>query len=86
MGIDLFIFLYDADPDQCYHKTGWLLFNANSAIFQLCHVNFQRDDDEVRFVLDQHANSLKQHSADRHVAQLGNIILIPSQSVFALSP
>ena len=37
----------------------WLLFNANSAIFQLYHgenkVNFQWDDDEVRFVLDQHA-------------------------------
>ena len=38
----------------------WLLFNANSAIFQLYHgdeqVSFQwDDDDEVRFVLDQHA-------------------------------
>ena len=36
----------------------WLLFNANSAIFQLNHgdeqVNFQWDD-EVRFVLDKHA-------------------------------
>ena len=36
----------------------WLLFNANSAIVQLYHgdeqVNFQWDD-EVRFVLDQHA-------------------------------
>ena len=35
-----------------------LLFNANSAIFQLYHgkdkLNFQWDDDEVRFVLDQH--------------------------------
>jgi hypothetical protein len=29
----------------------WLLFNTNSAIFQL----YQWDDDEVRFVLDQHA-------------------------------
>jgi hypothetical protein len=44
------------------------------------------DDDEVRFVLDQHAefdfysaNSLKQHSTGRHVAPLGHIILIPSQ-------
>ena len=68
----------------------WLLFNANSAIFQL---NFQWDDDEVRFVLDQHAeldffsaSSLKQQSAGRHVALLGQIILIPSQPVFALSP
>jgi hypothetical protein len=47
----------------------------------------------VRFVLEQHAEvdfysarSLKQQSADRHVAQLGHIILIPSRPVFALSP
>ena len=37
----------------------WLLFNANSAIVQVYHgenkVNFQWDDDEVRFVLDQYA-------------------------------
>ena len=32
------------------------------------------------------ASSLKQQSMDRHVAQLGHIILIPSQPVFALSP
>ena len=51
-------------------------------------VNFQWNDDEVRFVLDQHAKldfysagSLKQKSADRHVAPLGHIILIPGQSV-----
>ena len=31
------------------------------------------------------AGSLKQQSADRHVAPLGHIILIPSQPVFALS-
>ena len=30
--------------------------------------------------------SLKQHSAGRHVAPLGHIILIPCQPVFALSP
>jgi hypothetical protein len=34
-------------------------FIANSTIFQLYHgreqVNFEWDDDEVRFVLDQHA-------------------------------
>jgi hypothetical protein len=57
---------------------------------------FQWDDDEVHFVLDQHAsldffnsaNSLKQPSADRHVTPLGYtyIILITSQPVFALSP
>ena len=48
---------------------------------------------EVRFVQDQHAeldfysaSSLKQQSADRNVAPLGYIILIPSQPVFALSP
>ena len=76
----------------------WLLFNANSAICQLSiswreQVNFQWDDDETRFVLDQHAeldfnsvNSLKQQSAVRHVDPLGHIILIPSQPVFALFP
>ena len=42
-------------------------------------VNFRRNDDEVRFVLDQ-------QSADRHVTLLGHIILIMSQLVFALSP
>jgi len=68
----------------------WLLFSTNSAIFQLCHgENFQWDDDEVRSVLDQHAeldfhsaSSLKQQSAGKHVAPLGHIILI----LFALSP
>jgi len=52
-----------------------------------------RDDDEVCFVLDQHAgldfysaSSLKQQSAGRHVPPLGHIILILSQPVFALSP
>ena len=51
------------------------------------------NDDEVRFVLDQHADldfysasSLKQQSADRHVAPLGHIILILSQPVFTLTP
>jgi hypothetical protein len=43
----------------------------------------------VRFVLDQHAeldfysaSSLKQQSTDRHVALLGQIILIPYLWVF----
>jgi hypothetical protein len=56
-------------------------------------VNFQWDDDEVRFVLDQHteldfysASSLKQQSVGRHIAPLWHIILIPSQPVFVLSP
>jgi hypothetical protein len=51
-------------------------------------VNFQWDDDEVRFVLDQHAkldfysaSSLKQQSAGRHVAPLWHIILIPSDYI-----
>jgi len=54
-------------------------------------VNFQWNDDEVRFVLEQHAelhsdSSLKQQSADKNVAPLGHIILIPSQEVFVFSP
>ena len=72
----------------------WLLFNANSAIFQLYHgenrLIFQWND-EIHFVLDQHAeldfnsaSSLKQQSADRYVAPF--VILIPRQPVFALSP
>jgi hypothetical protein len=74
------------------------MFNNNSAIFQLYQltwweqVNFQWNDDEVHFVLDQHAESdfysaisLKQQSAGRHVAPLGHIILILSQPVSALS-
>jgi len=47
--------------------------------------------DEVRFVLDQHAelylyiaNSLKQQSTDRHVTTLWYIIMILNQPVFAL--
>ena len=59
-----------------------LLFNANSAIFQLYHdKNKLIFNDEVHFVLDQHAeldfnsaSSLKQQCADRHVAPLGHII------------
>ena len=49
-------------------------------------VNFQRDDDEVRFVLESRrtrlvglfysASSLKQQCAHRHVVPLGHIILI----------
>ena len=73
------------------------LFKANSAIFQLLsiswrrQVNFQWDDDETRFILDQHAelyfysaSSLKQQSAGRHVAPLGHIILISIQSLLFL--
>ena len=46
-------------------------------------VNFQWDDDEVRFVLDQHAeldfysaSSLKQQSVDRHVVPLGQMLFL----------
>jgi hypothetical protein len=60
-----------------------LLFNAKWALFK---VTFWWDDDDVRFVLEQHADldfysasSLKQESADSHVVPLGHIILIPSQ-------
>ena len=67
------------------------VINANSALFQLFH-DFQWNDDQIRFVLDQHskldfysASSLKQQSADRHVVPLGHIILILSQLVFVLS-
>ena len=52
-------------------------------------VNYQWHDDEVRFILDQHAgldfdnaSSLKQQSTCRHVTPLGHIILNPSQPVF----
>jgi hypothetical protein len=56
--------------------------------------NFQwNDDDEVHFVLDQHALldfysaiSLTQQSAERHVAPVGHIILVQSQPVVDLSP
>jgi hypothetical protein len=53
-----------------------LLFNSNSAIFQLYHRENMLvfNDDEVHFVLDQHTlldfYSAKQQSADRHVAPL----------------
>jgi hypothetical protein len=53
----------------------------------------QWNDDDICFVLDQHADldfysaiSLKQQSAGRHVAPLWHIILIPSQQVFAFTP
>jgi hypothetical protein len=57
-----------------------------SAVSWLEQVDFQwDDDDEVHFVLDQHAkldfysaSSVKQQCMDRHVTPLGHIILIPS--------
>ena len=85
------------DGEEVIIMSEWLLFNAKisnfSAISWREQVNFQWDDDGVHFVLDQHAwldfysaSSFKQQSADRHVASLGHIILIPIQPVFALSP
>ena len=69
-------------------------FSNFSAISWREQVNFQWNDDTVRFVLDQHAaeldlysaSSLKQQSAGRNVAPHWHIILIPSQPVYALSP
>jgi len=74
-----------------------LLFNANSAIFQLYHGENKLICNEMMMrsalLLTNtlgwffySASSLKQQSADIHVAPLGHIILIPSQPVFALSP
>jgi hypothetical protein len=64
-----------------------------SSVVDRVFINFKWDEDEVRFVLDQHAeldfysvSSLKQQSAGRLVAPLGHIILIMSQPVFTLTP
>ena len=62
-----------------------------SAISWRAQDKFQWDDNEIRFVLDQHAeydffygsSSQKQQSEGGHVAPLGHIILIPNQPVFA---
>ena len=68
----------------------WMVFNANSTIFQLYHGKNKLIFNEM---MDQHAEldfysarSLKQQSADRYVAPLGHINLIPSKQVFAISP
>ena len=76
-----------------------MLFNSNSAIFQLYHGKNKLIFNEMmmrfgplctrptRLVgLFYSASSLKQQSADRHVAPIGHIILMPNQPVFALSP
>jgi hypothetical protein len=68
-------------------KSAWVIalrqLSNFSAISWWEQVNFQWDDDEDRFVLNQHAeldfysaSSLKQQSAGRHVAPLGHIILL----------
>ena len=69
-------------------------FSNFSAISWREQVNFQWNDNNVSFVLDQlaaeldlySASSLKQQSAGRHVATLWQIVLIPSQPVYVLSP
>ena len=68
------------------------MFSNFSAISWQEQVNFQLDDDEVRFVLDEHAeldlysaSSLEQKSAGICVASFGHIILIRVQkSLFLL--
>jgi len=54
---------------------------------------YRQDDDEVRFVVGQHAqldfysaSSLKQHPAGKHVAPLVHILLIRRQSDNAITP
>jgi hypothetical protein len=68
-----------------YAVSEWLLFNAKLTIFSyiLARGSYIWWDDDVRFVLDQHAlldfncaSSLKQQYTDRHVAPLRHIILI----------
>jgi hypothetical protein len=66
---------------------------SDCSLMPIQQFNFQWDDDEVCFVLDQHAkldfysaSSLRQQSVGIHVAPLGHIILIPSQPVLALYP
>jgi hypothetical protein len=75
----------------CYiHYMDWFIQRLLRYVGE--QVNFQWDDNEVRFALDRHAelnfysaSSLKKQSAGRQVAPLGHINLIPSQPVFALS-
>ena len=48
-------------------------------------VDFQWDDDEDGFVLEQHSE-LDFYSTTSQNQQAANIILIPSQPIFALNP
>ena len=63
--------------------------SSNPAQVRCTQYNIIWLDYDVHFVLDQHAeldiysaSSLKEQSADRHVAPLAHIILIPSQPVY----
>jgi hypothetical protein len=64
------------------------LFNAISAIVQLYHGENKLIFNEMMMMrLDFNCpSSLKQQSADRHVAPLGHNILIPSQPVSLALP
>jgi hypothetical protein len=69
--------------DYLFHF--FLMFIYLHALLLILEQNNFQWDDEVCFVLDHHAgldfysaSSLKQQSADRHVAPLRHIILIPS--------
>ena len=73
---------------RCKHN-----YHKITAMTASTKVECSYPDDQVPFVLDQHAqldfdsvSSLKQQSADKHATTLGHIILIPSQPDFALSP
>ena len=73
--------------DLLKHLWWWLLYR-----FYTQNSRWDDDDDEVRFVLNQQAqldfysaSSLKQQSADKQVAPLGNSVLIPSQPVYDVS-
>ena len=75
-----YIYIYNKSAIvQLYSGENKLIFN-------------NKDDDEICFVLGQHADldlysagSLKQQSAGIHVAPLGHIILILSPPVFTIS-
>jgi hypothetical protein len=73
--------------EQLYHGK-----NKSTAISWQEQVKFWWNNDDVRFVLEQHVEldlysvrSLKQQSTARDVPPLRHIILIPSQPVFALT-
>ena len=62
-------------------------------LINCCLGTFRWLNDDILFVLDQHAyldfysvGTPKLQSAGGHVAPFGHIILIPSQPVFVLTP